>query len=693
MMSKLITDKPVVLFVDDEERVLKSLKRLLFYEPFEVKTAESASEALKILESSHIDIVISDEKMPEKSGSELLTEVRFKYPDVCRIMLTGQADLSSAMHAINEGRIFRFLLKPVELTDLIGAINDFLDERFKNDQKLDFSQEQAGVCSLDVSVSSSGRADYRWSANARRLLEIENGVSLDGMDTLYQRVHPDDLDRVVQANESCLISSQSPEIEFRLILPKGGERWISQVSDCLRRADGKGYSVVTIFQDVTAKINQRQLLHHLAYHDSLTGLGNRALFMDELGFKLKNTEPDDELFVLFMDIDDFKLVNDSMGHVSGDWLLNSFAARLRDIVPDEISVSRLGGDEFAIIVGTSDPVDAKSLAHEIVNSLQHPFIVENHRIHITVSIGVTSSGGRNDITVHDLLREADTAMYDAKGSKEVPIRYFEARMLDKASDRFQMTSELHQALSNREFFLEYQPVVDLKSLKPVGFEALVRWDNPGRGLIMPDHFIPLAESNGVIIDLGIQVAEMACRQIAYWNESNIWKDFFMSFNVSVYQIRQDGFVTKLKEIIQELKIVPEKLKIEVTESGLMDDVELSLRILNRIKELGIGIQIDDFGTGYSSLEYLQQIPAGNLKIDKSFVSGMDGNSDKLAIVKTIIDLANSVGMSTVAEGVETIEELAILRTLGCNFVQGYLFDRPLRPSEAGKVRDYKQFQS
>ncbi|WP_051295113.1 EAL domain-containing response regulator [Maridesulfovibrio bastinii] len=691
MMRKDKAGKPVILFVDDEELVLKSLERLMFYEPFNVKTAGSAAEAMSLLEENHVDVVISDEKMPVKSGSEFLAEVREKYPEICRIMLTGHADLSAAVHAINEGRIFRFLLKPVDLTELVSAVNDFLDERFKSQQKLAFSQQAAGVCSLEMSISEKGEVEYLWSLNTRQMLNLDENAVLDGMDVLYSRVHPDDLQMVIENNGRCTASMYCPEIEFRIVLPDRGERWILQASDGFRRGDGKGYSIVTVFKDITDRLNQREMLHYQAYHDSLTGMGNRSKFVEELEQCLNSSEKCKDIAVMFMDIDNFKLINDSMGHVFGDWLLNSFAARLKDIIPDNVLSARLGGDEFALIIYGAAPITPEKLSLKIINDLKRPFIIENYKIHINVSIGITRHGGRDSVSVDDLLREADTAMYEAKGSDKFPVKFFESSMRDRAADIFRMTGELHQAVEEKEFFLEYQPVVDLATFRLVGFEALVRWNHPEHGLVMPDNFIPLAESNGIIVDLGLLVAEMACSQVAEWDKEKPDNNFFMSFNVSVHQIHQLDFVDKIKKIMLDSGVKPQRFKIEVTESGLMKDIDVSLKVLDEIKELGIGLQIDDFGTGYSSLEYFQRIPADFLKIDKSFITDVNNNPDKFSIVKTIIDLADSVGMRTVAEGVEKKGELSVLRQLGCDLVQGYLFDRPLRSSDAGDVKEYKQF--
>lgn len=686
-MKKSSTDAPVILFVDDEQRVLKSLQRIMTYEPFCVRTAVSAAEAMKILKTEHVDAVVSDEKMPEKTGSEFLSEVRALYPHVCRIMLTGQAELSSAVQAINEGRIFRFLLKPVKLEELVSAIAECLDEKFKSEQVFKLSQHTAGVCSLEMNVSSEGQTLFRWSANARFMFELGEDAPLDSMDILYQRVHPDDLEKVRSLEKQGTEFSLSPENEYRIVLPGGRVHWISQINDGFRSADGRGYTILAVLKDITESRKHRELLHYQAYHDSLTGLGNRALFMDEVQKVLSEKG---EAAVLFLDLDDFKLVNDSMGHGFGDWLLKSFSKRLKETIPEHVLPARLGGDEFSLLVPGVCADEACGVASMIMDSLTRPFRLDDYEIHVCASIGVSAVQGRN-VSVNDLLREADTAMYSAKGLGECSIKIFDSSMHDKAADRFRLNSELHRALQRDEFFMEYQPVVDLKTLKPVGFEALVRWNHPERGIVMPDSFISVAEESGIIISLGMRVAELSCRQAGIWIEENPQNNFFMSFNISVKQFHQAAFVEKLENIIHKTGITPDRLKVEITESGIMDDVDLSMKIMNRMKELGLGLQIDDFGTGYSSLEYLQRIPASNLKIDKSFVSGMNVDPDKFAIVRTIIDLARSVGMKTVAEGVEKVEELSLLRQLGCDYVQGYLFDRPLRSKAAAEVTDYRQF--
>jgi diguanylate cyclase (GGDEF)-like protein len=674
--------KPTVLFVDDEVRVLRSLQRVLGDKPFRMLTAESADEALLLLSRERVDVMISDERMPGMSGSELLAEVKNRYPEVCRIMLTGHADMEAAMKAINEGRIFRFLIKPVSPHELVSVIHKALEEREQSQKLFELSQQAGGVCSFEVTFSTDGKYRVRWSTNARSLLHLPVNAPLDSIDILYSRLHPDDLDRVRELNEACLQGRLCNNAEYRILTFNDRVRWISQTSDMAASAEGKRPRLLSVLRDITEIKWQHDQLEHQAFHDSLTGLGNRALLRDRLQKVLRGAEKGKaRVALLFIDLDNFKLVNDSMGHTFGDWLLQAFAQRLASIEPAGALTVRLGGDEFAQLLLVNNSDQALDAARAIQTSMQPPFGIGDFELFITASIGI-SIAPKTEVAGLDLLRDADTAMYVAKSQGKGSFKLFDTSMHDRASERFVLVSEMHNALTRDEFFLVFQPIVELKSLTMAGLEALARWRHPERGVVMPDTFIPVAEDSGLITRLGMQVMDKVCRQAHAWRLARPESTPFVSFNVSVQQLRQVDLVSRLEAAIDELGLDPGLIKVEITETGLMDDVQLSMRVLGKLKALGVKLQIDDFGTGYSSLRYLQRIPADSLKVDKSFVMGMEHDAEKRAIVKTIIDLAHSLNLEAIAEGVETCAQLAILLELGCGYGQGYLFDKPLPPEEA-----------
>ncbi|WP_320008997.1 EAL domain-containing protein [Maridesulfovibrio sp.] len=678
-----------VLFVDDEKRVLNTLKRLLLGEPFNVLTAESAAAALKILNTTPVDIIISDERMPGMRGSDLLTEVKRLYPDICRIMLTGHASLEASINAINSGRIFRFLLKPVTKVDLLEALYQGIDELVQYNRLLRLSQQAGSVCSFEVQIDPKGRQIFtRWSDNARGMLALDNTQPLDNLEILFNKVHPDDVATARRGCLFCMDHNQCPSAEYRIILPDGQYRWILQTSDVSMEASGKTLRLLSVLSDITERKIQQEQLEYQAYHDDLTGLGNRARLLEILSEKLsKESDARQQLALLFIDLDNFKLVNDSLGHSFGDLLLQNYARRLTTLMPVNTEAIRLGGDEFAIVVQNING-EVITLADKIQKAMEQPFKIGEIEIFVSNSIGIAFNHNSNDSALR-MIREADTAMYEAKSHGKNSIHFFDEKMHDKATRHFKMTSDIRKGLSNNEFYLLFQPIVNISTLLVEGFEALLRWEHPEEGLIMPDSFIPVAEESGLIIPLGNKVVEMACAQAKEWEAVKSSITPFISFNVSVHQLRQIDFATRVTDTIKAYDIDPYLLKVEITESGVMDDAETSLRLLHALRKEKLRLQIDDFGTGYSSLSYLRRIPADNLKIDRSFVDGMENDEEKLAIVKTIITLADSLGMDVVAEGIETVEQLKQLRKLGCKYGQGFLFNKPMSKDKALLKNNYK----
>jgi diguanylate cyclase (GGDEF)-like protein len=671
-----------VLFVDDEKRILSTLKRLLLGEPFKVLTAESAAAALKILEATPVDIIVSDERMPGMRGSDLLTEVKRVYPDICRIMLTGHASLDASISAINSGRIFRFLLKPVTKADLLEALRQGLDERFQYNRLLSLSQQAGSVCSFEIQIDQKGQQIFtRWSDNARDMLVLDKVQPLDNLDILFDKVHPDDVPTARRGCLFCMDHNQCPSAEYRIILPDGQYRWILQTSDVAMDANGKTLRLLSVLSDITEQKRQQEQLEYQAYHDELTGLGNRARLLEHLTETLdRASAAKQQVALLFIDLDNFKLVNDSLGHSFGDLLLQNYARRLTSLMPMNTEAMRLGGDEFAIIVHELNG-DALILSERIQQAMEQPFNIGKIEIFVSNSIGIAFNHNPNDPALK-MIRDADTAMYEAKSHGKNSVRVFDAKMHDKAALHFKMTGDMRKGLSNNDFYLLFQPIVNIKSLQVEGFEALLRWQHPEEGLIMPDRFIPVAEESGLILPLGDKVMEMACAQAKEWAAHKSLPLPFISFNVSVHQLRQIDFAARIIDTIKAYDIDPFLLKVEITESGVMEDAEASLRLLHTLKKEKLRLQIDDFGTGYSSLSYLRKIPADNLKIDRSFVDGMENDEEKLAIVKTIISLADSLGMDVVAEGIETVEQLTCLRELGCKYGQGFLFDKPMSKDKA-----------
>ncbi len=425
---------------------------------------------------------------------------------------------------------------------------------------------------------------------------------------------------------------------------------------------------------------------HAAFHDSLTELPNRLLFADHLELAIARTRRQDDyaFAVLFLDIDRFKNINDSLGHTYGDALLVEIARRLGSCVRQSDTVARFGGDEFAILLdGITNPADAVRVAEKIQRELRAPFSLHQHEAVTSASIGIALSC-TGYVNPEDALRDADTAMYRAKESGKARYEIFDHTMHTRAVALLRLEGDLRRAIERQEFRVYYQPIIELKTGDLAGFEALVRWEHPDRGMVSPDDFIPVAEETGLIIPLGMLVLEEACRQLYEWQQlSPKNRMLTMSVNLSGKQMAQRDLVEKVEEVLLRTGLAPRSLKLEITESVVMENAETATVILSKLREQGIGLSIDDFGTGYSSLSYLHRFPVNTLKIDRSFIGRMAEGDENMEIVRTVITLAQNLGMDVIAEGIETAEQLAQLKALKCEYGQGYFFSQPLKAVEAG----------
>ncbi|MDQ3651731.1 MAG: EAL domain-containing protein [Acidobacteriota bacterium] len=429
----------------------------------------------------------------------------------------------------------------------------------------------------------------------------------------------------------------------------------------------------------------KERFRYAAYHDALTGLPNRAHFIELLQLSL--THPgrhQDHCFaVLFLDLDRFKNINDSLGHSSGDQLLIAIAGRLRSCMRQSDLVARFGGDEFAVLLsGINDVRDVYHIVDKIQQELAVPLKIDHHEAFTTASIGIALSSTGYDCP-EDVLRDADTAMYRAKEGGKARHEVFNKEMHARAISLMRTESDLRHAVKREELRVFYQPIISLKTGGLAGFEALVRWQHSELGLISPAEFIPVAEDTGLIIPIGRWVLEESCRQMHEWQQqSPAHQDLTLSVNLSGKQLAQPDLIEQVEEVLRNTGFDPRNLKLEITESVVMENAEQATMLLKRLRDLGLQLSIDDFGTGYSSLSYLHRFPVNILKVDRSFVSRMNLNDENLEIVRTILTLAHNLGMEVVAEGVETEEQCVQLKTLKCEYGQGYLFSKPLDQESA-----------
>jgi diguanylate cyclase (GGDEF)-like protein/PAS domain S-box-containing protein len=501
----------------------------------------------------------------------------------------------------------------------------------------------------------------------------------------FDIVHPADFDWA-QAMFADLVgkAGAEAEAEFRARHADGTYRWLqARIKNLLDDAAVGG--IVVNYRDVTERRSLEDQLRYQAFHDTLTGLPNRALFMDRLDHALTRGRRDHSaLGVLFLDLDDFKSVNDSLGHGAGDELLVGVAARLRRVLRESDTAARMGGDEFAVLledVGVDHSL--AEVGERVLAALRETFIVQGQKVRISASAGAAVPG-RGEQTAEEMLRHADVAMYAAKNQGKDRLVAFRPEIHLATIDRHQLRSEIHTALERDQFTLVYQPLIELAGGAIVGAEALLRWRHPTRGLLAPDSFVSLAEESGVIVPLGRWVLQEACRQAVAWRAGDS-RRLQMNVNLSSRQIEDPGLVGDVAAALEAAGLDAGLLTLEITESVLLRDVETVLARLTELKQLGVQLAIDDFGTGYSSLSYLRRFPVDVLKIDRSFIASVDTGAAEGALVRSIVSIAQILGLETVAEGIEGTGQLEMLRGLGVNEGQGYIFARPVEPNAFARL--------
>jgi diguanylate cyclase (GGDEF)-like protein/PAS domain S-box-containing protein len=517
------------------------------------------------------------------------------------------------------------------------------------------------------------------------------GVNADSAigENLFSYLHPEDQPVLRRLFEIALASpSQNLTEAFRLRNADGAWRHVEVVCRNLATVAEIGGIVLNV-RDVTERKALEAELAYRAYHDALTGLANRALLIDRLGLALaRSTRSRLSTGVLFIDLDDFKLVNDSLGHKQGDELLVSVADRLRSSIRPGDSVARLGGDEFIVLF--EDLVDvshASNVAERILHQLGTAVDLDGREVFISATMGMAVSGAHT-VLADDLLRDADVAMYAAKARGKGHWALYEPSMDTRPLERLQLEADLRRAMTGGELRLHYQPIVEIDTGQIRGVEALLRWEHPERGLVPPMEFIPIAEETGLIVPIGRWVLHEACRQARVWDGRNTDRPALtISVNISSRQFQHPGLVESVRQALDDAHLSASRLRLEITESVAMERGQATVQTLQQLKTLGVRLAIDDFGTGYSSLAYLKHFPVDVLKIDRAFVDGLGRDAQDAAIVRSVITIAKSLDLTVTGEGVETAEQLSVLRALGCDEAQGYYFARPQPPGAMDRLLD------
>jgi diguanylate cyclase (GGDEF)-like protein/PAS domain S-box-containing protein len=519
-----------------------------------------------------------------------------------------------------------------------------------------------------------------WSAELARIFGLDLEDAPSTLAEYLLLVHPEDRDSSRAQVEGALGRGEAYDSVYRIIRPNGDIRWLRSRGRVIADTDGST-RMMGVCQDVTEHKLAEVALTTMALHDTLTGLPEQALFVDRVANAIKRmARRSQSIAVLFIDLDRFKLINDTMGHAAGDEVLRAIAARLTAVLRPGDTVARVGGDEFAILCEDVSSADAIDLAQRVVGALSEPLVLDGRRAAPGVSVGVSISGDWTT-TAEAMLRDADSAMYAAKRAGRNGYAVFDDAARVRDSERLLLADELQVAVDAGELRVFYQPDIDLATGVVVGVEALVRWQHPGRGLVGPEQFIRTAEDTGLVVPLGEWVLEQACREVATWPRGANHSRPLLSVNLSAAQLTQPNLTDFILRLLRETGLEPAQLCLEITESVLMEEVSTSIAVLFDLKAIGVRLAIDDFGTGYSSLSYLRRFPIDIVKIDRSFITNVGADPVGDAIVAAVVNLAHALGLDVVAEGVETDDQLVAIRALGCDRAQGHYWSPALAPGD------------
>ncbi len=702
--SGFSTDRiPRLLLVDDEPRLLSSLHELLREGNYQLTTAASGREAIAHLSKLQFDLVLLDLRLPDVGGHEIMDFINESEIDVSVIVLSGDRGIDAAIGALRRGA-YGYLRKPYPHEELLKTIENALHKRKLEAENLDISWRLE--CSEKLYrylVDSSPDIIYTLNVSGYFTFINDRALQLLGYrpDELIGKhysvlVHDDDVERARYVfNERRIGSRASSNIELRLkhVEKPSKDRdfdntliSISFNSMGMYSQDDKGnrkdfFGTYGVARDVTESKRAEKLISYQAYHDVLTDLPNRALFRDRLNLALIHAKRSkSELAVMFVDLDRFKLVNDTLGHLRGDELLQLVAFRLKERLREGDTLARMGGDEFTLLLpDLRDKQDAAMIAEQIVYSLNQPFYLGGTEVHVSASIGIAVCPSDGE-TVDDLIRHADIAMYKVKGTGKNGHSFYDISMQDASHQKILLEHSLRKALEFQELEMYYQPQIDVHTGKITGAEGLIRWNHPQRGLLQAGEFLSFAEENGLIMPISEWMLDPLCVDFLEWSKVSTDK-LTLSLNLSPQYLDRGDFVGKLNEALVRHAIPADQIEVEITENLCIRNPQYAIEQLKKLCELGVSVAIDDFGTGYSSLSYLHRFPVHTIKIDQSFVKEINSDTGHYPVVLAIISIARGLGLKLIAEGVETEVQARYLKQAGCGVLQGFLYHKPMTQRE------------
>jgi len=687
-----------LLLVDDEPRALDSLHALLQRRGYELIAVRSGGEALAALSAGRFDLVLLDLRLPDIDGHQVMDVINDQALGTKVVVTSGRVEIDAAIGSLKRGA-YDYLRKPYSHEELLQTVGNALEQRrLEQANRRIAEQLERSEKMYRYMVDASPDIIYMLDHEGRFTFVNDRACQMLGYlrEELIGRdyailVHDDDLERARHAfNERRAGERASRNVELRVCCRPGTRHHrayntttmtisLNAVGMRLAGEDGAPpafFGTYGIARDVTSRKRAEAVILHQAYHDILTDLPNRTLFKDRLGQALQQARrKGGELAVMFIDLDRFKLVNDTLGHVKGDELLKKAAGRLKECLRKGDTLARQGGDEFTIVLPElRDRADASIVADKFLERLQRPFDLDGHEVHISASIGIAIYPQDGE-SIDTLLRHADIAMYQVKAEGKNGHAFYDPAMLDASHQKIALEQSLRKALERNELEMYYQPQVDAASGRIVGAEALMRWNHPQRGVVAPGEFLPLAEENGLMLPISEWMIGVLCRDMARWMQPG--SPLKLSLNLSPQYLDRGDFFEKMRGALLRHGIAPGRIEVEITEDICIRNPQHAIEQLNRLGQLGVSVAIDDFGTGYSSLAYLHRFPVHTIKIDQSFVQQIRDEHGHYPVVLAIISISRGLHLNLVAEGVETEAQARYLRANGCPTMQGYLFHRPM----------------